>query len=174
MAKNRRRNILIDPGFQIRFIIYLNIILFICLTLYSSIILNVAQNLADHNYITEAQFSELYSKILPYIILINLVIHLAVTVVMLFVSHRIAGPLQRFRIIIASLIKNDYLAKPFNTRKYDYFDGLKDSLNELNIKMKQDYLDKQELINSLVPLLQEKLSNNNQRVIEDLIKKHQN
>ncbi len=93
--------------------------------------------------------------------------------VMLFVSHRIAGPLVRFRKVVVSLIKNDYLAKPFNTRKHDYFDDLRDEINRLNIKMREDYLEKQELINALSPVLQEQVSSQLKKTIEDLVKKHQ-
>ncbi len=172
MNKNRRRHVLINPQFQIRFIIYLNIILFVCLSLYSWIILSVGESLAESNLITPDKAEELQSRIIPYILVVHAVIHIVMTVVMLFVSHRIAGPLIRFRNVIVSLIKNDYLAKPFNTRKHDYFDDLKDELNKLNQKMREDYLEKQELINALVPVLQEQVSPNAKKTIEDLVKKH--
>lgn len=172
MTKNRRRQILINPQFQIRFIIYLNVILFVCLSLYSWIILSVGESLVDANLLTEGKAIELQQRILPYILIVHAVIHIVMTVVMLFVSHRIAGPLIRFRNVIMSLIKNDYLSKPFNTRKFDYFDDLKDELNKLNQKMREDYLDKQELVNALVPVLQEQVSPQTKKIVEDLVKKH--
>lgn len=110
---------------------------------------------------------------MPYIIIVHAVIHVVMSVVMLFVSHRIAGPLVRFKNVIVSLIKNDYLAKPFNTRRFDYFDELKDEINKLNIKMREDYLEKQELINALAPVLQEQISSPLKKNIEELVKKHQ-
>lgn len=172
MTKNRRRQILINPQFQIRFIIYLNVILFVCLSLYSWIILSVGESLVDANLLTEGKAIELQQRILPYILIVHAVIHIVMTVVMLFVSHRIAGTLIRFRNVIMSLIKNDYLSKPFNTRKFDYFDDLKDELNKLNQKMREDYLDKQELVNALVPVLQEQVSPQTKKIVEDLVKKH--
>lgn len=173
MSKNRRRQILINPKFQTKFLIYLNIILFVCLTLYSWLILSIGESLAESNLITEEKALELNNRIFPYILIIHAVIHIVMTVVMLFVSHRIAGPLIRFRNIINSLLKNDYLGKPFNTRRFDYFDDLKDQINLLNVKMREDYLEKQELINVLVPVLQEQVSPQVKKTIEDLVKKHQ-
>lgn len=173
MARNRRRHILINPQFQVRFIIYLNIILFVCLSLYSWIILSVGASLADANIITEAKAGELNAKILPYIFIVHAVIHVVMSVVMLFVSHRIAGPLVRFKNIIMALTRNDYLGKPFNTRKHDYFNDLRDEINRLNVKMREDYLNKQELINALTPVLQENISSTTKKTIEELLKKHQ-
>lgn len=173
MNKNRRRQILINPKFQIKFLIYLNIILFVCLTLYSYIILSVGESLVDSNLLPREKIDELNTRVMPYILVVHAVIHVVISVVMLFVSHRIAGPLIRFKNIITSLIKNDYLAKPFNTRRFDYFDELKDEINKLNIKMREDYLDKQELINALTPVLQEQVSPQLKKTVEDLVKKHQ-
>jgi hypothetical protein len=173
LAKNRRRNVLINPQFQVKFIIYLNIILFVCLSLYSWIILDVGEVLVDANLITEVKASEMNARILPLIFIVHAVIHVVMTVVMLFVSHRIAGPLVRFKNVIKSLIKNDYLAKPFNTRKHDYFNDLRDEINHLNVKMREDYLNKQELINALTPVLQENISPSTKKTIEELVKKHQ-
>lgn len=173
MASNRRHRLLINPSFQIKFLIYLNIILFVCLSLYSSIILSVAESLADLNYITEDKAVTLNNRIMPYLFLLHIVIHVAMSVVMLFVSHRIAGPLQRFRSIISNLMKNDFLVRPFDTRKHDYFDELKNDLNKLNVKMREDYLNKQEIINALGVILQEPISAQSKKTVEDLIKKNQ-
>jgi len=172
LTKNRRRQILINPQFQVRFLIYLNIILFVCLSLYSWIILSVGESLVDANLITEDNALELQQRILPYILIVHAVIHIVVSVVMLFVSHRIAGPLVRFKNVIMALIKNDYLPKPFNTRRFDYFDELKDEINRLNLKMREDYMDKQELVNALAPILQEQVSPQTKKAIEELVKKH--
>lgn len=173
MASNRRHLLLINPRFQIKFLIYLNIILFVCLGFYSWIILDFGSSLVTLGLITEEKAQEINSGVLPFIILVHVLIHVIVTASMLFVSHRIAGPLQRFRSVIASLIKNDFLVKPFDTRKHDYFDEFRDDLNKLNFKMREDYLNKQEIINALDSVLQEPISSSSKRTIENLIKKHQ-
>lgn len=173
MGSNRRQILLINPKFQIKFLIYFNIILFVCLSLYSWIILDFAGTLAEMGFLTEEKAKELNSGILPIIFLVHVVIHVLMTTTMLFVSHRISGPLQRFRSVIASLMRNDYLVKPFDTRKHDYFDEFKDDLNKLNFKMREDYLNKQEILNALSSVLQEPISASAKRTIEGLIKKHQ-
>jgi len=141
--------------------------------LYSKVILDIASYLSENNYITNEQFTLLQSSIIPWLIIFHIVIHLGISMVMIFVSHRIAGPLERFKIVIQAFLYNVYFEHFFNIRNFDYFDDLIDSLNELIVKMRNDYLERQELITALSNAMQDNLSSSNKKTIGDLITKHQ-
>jgi len=140
---------------------------------YSLIILGVADLLAESHTITQEQLTHFYNGIMPWIILIHVVIHLIVSIVMLFVSHRIAGPLERFKQVMRALLKDDYFHNGFNTRKNDYFDDIKVILNDINNKMRKDYLFNQNLISSCRDILADSISRENRNKIEKIISEHE-
>jgi methyl-accepting chemotaxis protein len=52
-------------------------------------------------------------------------------IVLIFISHRIAGPLFRFEKVLGELVKGD-LTHRFTLRENDQFTGLADRINELS------------------------------------------
>lgn len=172
MAKNRRSKVLINPKFQIKFLIYLNLILLILLIFYASIILHVVNVLADAQIITQVQYHQFQSGVLPWIIIVHFIIHFTMTIVMLFVSHRIAGPIERFKYVIRSFLQDDYFPSEIKTRKNDYFDEFRDLINMLNQKLRSNYIDHQEIINQLQEVMSENISTQLKQKIEKLLVKN--
>lgn len=152
MAANRRGRIFINPSFQWKFLLYLNGVLLLLMLFMDSLVLSAAESLAIHKRISFDELRSLQAGLLPWLFLTNFSVHFFTSIVMLFVSHRIAGPIERFKQVIRSLSRDEYFAKEIRLRNHDYFMEVKDLFNELNTKMRKDYIHHQDLIDQLKEL----------------------
>jgi hypothetical protein len=155
VTSNRRGKLLINAPFQLRVLLYVNVILFFCLLCYGALIMHVAGTLQEMQFITENQMLALNRGVLPLLILLQVVIHAAISIFVFFITFRIAGPIQRFKSVMNSFLKDNYFKEDFNIRKMDYFPEVKDILNLLNTKYRNQYIEHQLIKEELNTLLNE-------------------
>jgi len=91
-------------------------------------------------------------------IVIQAVIHLVLCIFLLIMTHRIAGPMVRFRKILESFALDNF-PKEIRMRKNDHFVELEPLLNEVNQKLRKNYLDKESAIQYLEEISQENNGN---------------
>ena len=136
-GKNKRKVILIDPKFQIRYIlINLCVALFVGISIYGASFyfaykmkkIGLESGLAENSIFFK--LIDQQSVYLGQIIMVSLI--LATTIIVVFglsMSHKIAGPVHNLKTnLIDRIHKNQY--RPFNLRKSDFFQDLALLLNQ--------------------------------------------
>lgn len=178
--KNKRRIFLIDKEFQVKFIIK-----FCLLVILSSIIIMAllyffsSQTTTVVFENTEAVVKSTEDFFLPIliqtVIIVTVIIGLFAVILTLLFSHKIAGPLYRFKKEL-ELVKEGDVSSAFNIRKYDQLkevagvlnsaksklreslSSLKSEINDLESKVKSldiEKQDKEELINNFKKINEE-------------------
>lgn len=135
----RRRNYFIKKKFQLDFSIKFLIIIVIEAILAIGLFLYLSKGTLTTGYFgSELKIARTYDFFLPTLLFSNLII-VGVTgvigvVVLIFLSHRLAGPLYRFERVLSDLSKGD-LTQRFKLREKDEFVELQNSINELTNAM---------------------------------------
>ncbi len=130
----RRRNYFIKKNFQVNFTVKFLIIILIEAFLAAGLFLYMSKGTLTTGYLgSELRIARTYDFFLPMLLLSNLIIVGISAVigiaVLIFLSHRIAGPLYRFENILDSIKKGD-LTQRFKLRENDQFVELANSINE--------------------------------------------
>ena len=130
----RRRNYFIKKNFQVNFTVKFLIIILIEAFLAAGLFLYMSKGTLTTGYLgSELRIARTYDFFLPMLLLSNLIIVGISAVigiaVLIFLSHRIAGPLYRFENILNSIKKGD-LTQRFKLRENDQFAELANSINE--------------------------------------------
>ena len=130
----RRKNYFIKKKFQVNFTVKFLIIILIEAFLAAGLFLYMSKGTLTTGYLgSELRIARTYDFFLPMLLLSNLIIVGISAVigiaVLIFLSHRIAGPLYRFENILNSIKKGD-LTQRFKLRENDQFAELANSINE--------------------------------------------
>ena len=130
----RRRNYFIKKKFQVNFTVKFLIIILIEAFLAAGLFLYMSKGTLTTGYLgSELRIARTYDFFLTMLLLSNLIIVGISAVigiaVLIFLSHRIAGPLYRFENILNSIKKGD-LTQRFKLRENDQFVELANSINE--------------------------------------------
>jgi len=130
----RRRNYFIKKNFQVNFTVKFLIIILIEAFLAAGLFLYMSKGTLTTGYLgSELRIARTYDFFLPMLLLSNLIIVGISAVigigVLIFLSHRLAGPLYRFENILNSIKKGD-LTQRFKLRENDQFAELANSINE--------------------------------------------
>lgn len=131
----RRRNYFIKKKFQLDFSIKFLIIIVIEAVLAAGLFLYLSKGTLTTGYHgLELKIARTYDFFLPMLLLSNLII-VGITAiigiaVLVFLSHRLAGPLYRFEKVLMDINKGD-LTQRFILRETDQFVELQNKINEL-------------------------------------------
>ena len=130
----RRRNYFIKKKFQVDFSVKFLIIILIEAFLAAGLFLYLSKGTLTTGYSgSELRIARTYDFFLPMLLLSNLIIVGISAVigiaVLIFLSHRLAGPLYRFENILDTIKKGD-LTQRFKLREKDQFVELANSINE--------------------------------------------
>ncbi len=144
LGKNKRKVILIDPKFQIQYIlINLCVALFVGISIYGASLyfaykmkkIGLESGLAENSIFFK--LIDQQSIYLGQIITVSLI--LATTIIVVYglsMSHKIAGPVHNLKTnLMDRMQKNQY--RPFSLRKGDYFQDLAQLLNQYDEHNKQ-------------------------------------
>ena len=131
----RRRNYFINKKFQTDFSIKFLVVIVIEAIMALGLFLYLSKGTLTTGYIgSELKISRTYDFFLPMLLLSNIII-VGVTgiigiAVLIFMSHRIAGPMFRFEKVLDEISKGDLTYK-FKLREGDQFKELEKRINEL-------------------------------------------
>lgn len=135
----RRRNYFIKKKFQLDFSVKFLVIIVIEAVLAIGLFLYLSKGTLTTGYSgSELKIARTYDFFLPTLLFSNLVI-VGITgiigiVALIFLSHRLAGPLYRFENVLAELGKGN-LTQRFKLREKDEFVELQNSINALAIAL---------------------------------------
>ncbi|MBI5193889.1 MAG: methyl-accepting chemotaxis protein [Nitrospirae bacterium] len=135
----RRRNYFIKKKFQVDFTIKFLIIILIEVILAIGFFIYLSRGTLTTGFVgSDFRIAKTSEYFLPTLFLANLII-LAITgvigiAVMIFMSHRIAGPLHRFEKVLEEIGKGD-LTHRFKLRDNDQLSELADSITELTVSL---------------------------------------
>lgn len=137
---NRRKIYFIEKDFQTRFIVkfcFLVILgsLFIGILLYIFTLKSTTVSFENLRATVKTTADFLFPLLLQTIIITTIIVGIATIILTLFVSHKIAGPLYRFKKELGSVGKGD-LSRNFQIRKNDQLQDLAESMNEMINKLR--------------------------------------
>lgn len=132
---HKRSRIFIKKEFQTGFILKFCLIFLVGIILSTALLFVLSQDTLTSSYAESGlEIRNTGNAILPAVILTNLItlglITLAAVAVLLYISHRIAGPMFRFEKDIARVAGGD-LTVSVNLRKKDQFHGMALALNRM-------------------------------------------
>ena len=156
--KSKRAKLIVNPTFQWKVLFYVNSMLAVLLTPYYFFWSTIIDQLSRYAFLAPSQIIILRNQTLFYMIVIQAVIHLVLCIFLLIMTHRIAGPMVRFRKILESFALDNF-PKEIRMRKNDHFVELEPLLNEVNQKLRKNYLDKESAIQYLEEISQENNGN---------------
>ncbi|MEK6714115.1 MAG: methyl-accepting chemotaxis protein [Nitrospirota bacterium] len=155
----RRRNYFINRDFQVRFTIKFLIVIVIEAILAIGLFLYLSRGTLTTGFIgSDFRIARTSEFFLPTLLVSNLII-IGITAiigiaVMVYMSHRIAGPLYRFEKILTDIGKGD-LTQRFKLRDNDQLSELSESITELTTTMDKRISDIKLRAHDLAGLLQE-------------------
>lgn len=135
MLQNRRKIIVTNPRFQFKFLILLNIILLILLSFYPLLLTSLMDHLVTMHYISAANKSSLLKALLGYFVLVQVVLHFIFSVFVIFISHRVAGPVEKIKLALESYLDGKIIENT-GLRSSDYFEEISPLLDRLNQELK--------------------------------------
>lgn len=152
--KNRRRKFFVDKKFQFKFVFFISIILSILYLIYPIIIYFLFHKTLT--YFSFAQKKELLQDVLLYLVSIHSIIMLIEIILLVFVSHKVSGPLHKLRSYFKNIIDGKDLIK-ISFRKKDFLKDLEKDINEamyvLNLKH-YDHIDELKKVQKEITSLQ--------------------
>lgn len=155
----RRRNYFINRDFQVRFTIKFLIVIVIEAILAIGLFLYLSRGTLTTGFIgSDFRIARTSEFFLPTLLVSNLII-IGITAiigiaVMVYLSHRIAGPLYRFEKILTDIGRGD-LTQRFKLRDNDQLSELSESITELTTTMDKRISDIKLRAHDLTGLLQE-------------------
>jgi methyl-accepting chemotaxis protein len=171
---NKRRNYFIDKDFQSRFILKFCLLVVLAGVITTGILYFVGKGsttvaIVDSRVMVRTTADFLLPVLIQTVLAVMVIFGIATIVVTLLFSHKIAGPLYRFKKALES-IKSGDLSANFHLRSYDQLKDLSDELNAMIDKTR-------ERINSIkydLANLKAKKGNISEQDIEELDKKINN
>lgn len=137
-----RKIYLINPKFQIRFSLYVCILVFLTSIIYPFSIYELMNTIITHFSIKNPEVAAHYISKRDALILFLILLHLGFTCLTFFIcvffSHKIAGPLYKLQKHL-KLIREDNNPEKLFFRKGDYFQELADDVNETFEHMEDSY-----------------------------------
>jgi methyl-accepting chemotaxis protein len=155
----RRKQHFIKKGYQTRFILRFCLLVLVGAVISAVLLYVFAQgsltSTYQHSRLTVRSTS---TAILPAVIYTNLItlglITVATSFVVLYLSHRIAGPLYRFEKELTDIAEGD-LTKVIRLRKKDEVTDMADSLNKMTASLRERLLELQEELDEAARLAEE-------------------
>lgn len=158
--KNKRRQYLIDPSFQLQFVFKFCLVVIISSLVIGCVLFLVTQDsttVAIEN--TRVNVKSTSDFILPgltaTLLIVSFFAALVVLIIALFASHKISGPIFRLTREI-SLLKDGGLSRNFNIRNQDQLQTLATSLDEMAGSLKLKHAEVSESFQKLKTFLEEK------------------
>ena len=133
--ENKRRILLINKRFQYGLILKFVLINILVLSLYGGVLYLLLDNEIQSNlYVAHVTYKNMKEMLLPIVVtlsVLNIVVSsVLIGVFVLFASHRIAGPLYRFKTVVHEICQRNL--QPFlSLRKKDELFPLLDTLKEM-------------------------------------------
>jgi methyl-accepting chemotaxis protein len=170
-STNKRRNYFIDKEFQSKFISKFCILVVLAGLVTTGIIYfmggkSTTVAIVDSRVIVRSTADFLLPILLQTVLAVMVVTALATIIVTLLFSHKLAGPLYRFKKAVEG-VKNGDLGANFHLRNYDQLKGLSNELNAMINKLREQI----SAIKADVAELKEKKGNIAEQQIEELDKK---
>jgi methyl-accepting chemotaxis protein len=163
--RNKRKNYFIKKGFQSKLTVIILLMVVIVANLVGGIIYGVLTGNEISRYLANLFSVQSTDLLLPVIIISEFIAVLIVTIIGIFISHSMAGPIYRFEKVLNSMAEGE-LDFRIQLRSSDEFHELQDGINslilvlnknlgeikeiaaEMKIKIEKENLDK-DMINSL-------------------------
>jgi methyl-accepting chemotaxis protein len=142
LKPHRRRNYFIDREFQTKFILkFCTLVaaagfLFMSI-LYFSVMQSTAVSIVDSRVVVRSTADLILPILIQTVIVVTIIVSLATIAVTLFVSHKIAGPLYRFRKVMQEL-ENGNFASEFQIRRPDQLQDLAGAFNSMIRKVRDE------------------------------------
>ncbi len=135
ILKNKRRNYFIDKRFQSNFIFRFSLLVAVggILTIALLYLLagqSTTVTIIDSRVVVKTTADFILPILIQTVAIVTILVGLATAFVTLFISHRIAGPMYRFKRVIQQLIEGDFSAE-FNIRSRDQLREIADLLNAM-------------------------------------------
>jgi len=170
-VSNKRKNYFIDKDFQTRFILKFCLLVVLAGLITIGILYFVGKksttvSIIDSRVLVRSTADFLLPVLIQTLLVVMIISGLATILVTLLFSHKIAGPLYRFKKAIEE-VKLGNLSTNFNIRNYDQFKGLSEEVNEMINKMREQI----NLIKADVVNFKEKKGNLSEQDVEELDKK---
>ena len=155
----RRKQHFIKRGYQTRFILKFCLLVLVGAVISTALLYFLAQGSLTSTYANSRLTIRATSvAIMPAVIYTNLITLGLVTVgcifVVLYVSHRIAGPLYRFEKELAEIAEGD-LTKVVHLRKKDEVTDMADSLNRMTASLRERLLELRGRLDEVARLAEE-------------------
>jgi hypothetical protein len=137
-----RKIYLINPKFQIRFSLYVCILVFLTSIIYPFSIYELMNTIIAHFSLKNPEIASNFIAKRDSLIIFLTLLHLGFTSLTFFIcvffSHKIAGPLYKLQKHLKLIRENGYHGKLF-FRKGDYFQDLADDVNETFSVLEDNY-----------------------------------
>jgi signal transduction histidine kinase len=177
LAFHKRSIYLINPRFQIRFCLFVALIVFVSSIIYPFTIYEVIDSFIEYLSASSPnaipQIKENRQKLIVILSLWQLGFTALIFVICIFISHKIAGPIYKIKKHLASMREGLSHGKLY-LRKGDYFHELADEMNEtfsyLEERQKKDLVFLNE-VNEYIKNLKMIVPENKQSVLEEISKR---
>lgn len=168
-SPHRRKQHFIKKGYQTRFIVKFCLLVLVGAVISSVLLYVFAQGSVTSTFEnSRLSVRSTSTAILPAVIYTNLItlglITAATVFVVLYISHKIAGPLFRFEKEISEIAEGD-LTKVIQLRKKDEITDMADNLNRMTRSLRSLLLELREELDDAVRLAEE------EKASEGLVKK---
>jgi len=168
---NKRRNYFIDREFQTKFILKFCLLVVLAGVITTGILYFVGKrsttvSILDSRVIVRSTADFLMPILIQTVLAVLVIMGLATIIITLLFSHKIAGPLYRFKKAIEG-VKLGNLSANFHLRNYDQLKGLSSEVNAMIDKTREQI----NLIKADVANLKVKKGNISEQDIEELDKK---
>lgn len=138
---NKRRNYFIDKEFQSKFIMKFCLLVVLAGTIITGMLYLVGKwsttvAIVDSRVVVRTTADFLLPILLQTVLVVTVIVGLATIIITLLFSHKIAGPLYRFKKAIEA-VKTGDLSVNFNLRNYDQLKGLSNEVNAMIDKTRE-------------------------------------
>ena len=137
---NKRRNYFIDKKFQTNFILKFCLLVaatgaFIMAILYALTKKATTVSVVNSRVVVQGTSDFIFPILIQTFIVSTIVVSLATIIITLFISHRIAGPIYRFKKTISSLAEGDFSGE-CRLRHTDDLQDVAAAFNDMILKLK--------------------------------------
>lgn len=132
---NKRKNYFIDKTFQSRFIVKFCLLVVLASLIIAGMLYWLGRQsttvaIIDSRVVVRTTADFLLPLLLQTILVVMVILGIATIILTLLFSHKIAGPLYRFKKAMESM-KSGNLSANFNLRNYDQLKGLSQEVNAM-------------------------------------------
>lgn len=163
----KRRNYFINKRFQTRFILKFCALIAVGGILTIAILYPLAMrattvSVVNSRVVVQTTADFILPILLQTVVIVMVIVSIATIVVTLFVSHKIAGPLYRFKKVLQALAEGDFSGE-FRIRRLDQLQDLADAFNNMILKIRTELV----ALKNNFQSLKEKLDNiTEQEIVE--------